>query len=108
MEEVVLRLRVAVFVPLAASLTITLVPSGEVEFLTKTEGPLVTVGETDAVRFTLTKYPAKLSRLTVEVASDPAATLAEAGVALIVKGTTLAIIVVKCRSLTLVPLTLRV
>lgn len=105
-EEVVLRLSVAMFFPLAVSLTITLVLSGEVEFLTKSEGPLATVGETDAVRFTLTGYPARLPRVIVEVVFDPAGTFTEAGVAVMLKETTLALTVLECRSFPLVPTTL--
>lgn len=53
-EDVVFRLRVAALFPLGVSFTITLVLSWEVEFFKNTDGPLVMVGETDAVRVTLT------------------------------------------------------
>ncbi len=58
-------------VPPAESLTITLASPVWVELSNDDMGPLVTIGETELVRFTLPAKPLRLSRLRIEVAKDP-------------------------------------
>ena len=98
MVDVVLKSRVAVFIPLGVSFTITLVPTKLVEFLKDAVGPLLTTGETETARLTLTKYVARLLRVIVEVALDPAGMPMLDGTAEIVKGATLAVTLVLCFS----------
>ncbi len=98
---------VAELVPPAVSPTNVVSPRGEVP-LQNAVGPLGFAGSTDVLRVTLTKYPAKLPMVTVEVVFCPARTVAEVGLAVMVKGTTCASTVIGRDTEPLVPLTVTV
>ena len=86
---VVVTFRVAVFVPPAVTLTKMLAAGGEevVEFSKISEGPL---GDTEELRVTVLATLPRLPRVIVEVWKEGLVMLREVGLAMIVKGTTLA------------------
>ncbi len=86
-DEIIVTFRVAVPVPPVASLTITLVNPVFVELFKSETGPLVMVGEIEAVRVTEPENP-KLFSVMPEVENPAAVKLRLGGLALTLKSAT--------------------